>query len=92
MEPVTRHGKPHSKCGTTLKYVKNGNCVHCHKMRMRLSARGQDLTDELLDRLDASLNEFPRRPVRIERNCRLPLIVEIPDPPTTLINWRWVAA
>lgn len=86
---LTRHGRPHKACGTTLKYAKSSSCVFCHKQRMRMSARGKEITDQLLDDLDAKLLDFPSRTVRIERKCRLPLLLEIPDPPKTIINVQW---
>lgn len=86
-QPELYHGRPHSRCGTTLKYRTTGNCYHCFKNRKR-----SILTDEeRIARLDAQLLEFPRRPVRINRPCRITLIVEIPAPPITLVNQRWAA-
>ena len=85
------NGRPHKKCGTTLKYSRTGNCVHCGEARNRTGASRYEISEKKLAEKDAEIfANVIFKCVRIERRFRIPLEIEIPIPPPTLVNRVWL--
>jgi len=84
----TRNGKPCKYDSTTEKYISSGNCVAC-------SIKQSDLRTErtLIERdkkLQQRLAALPHMEIMVRRDCRLPIVYQIPAPPQCIANRRWL--
>jgi len=84
----TREGVLCKHDGTTTKYLVNGNCVACCKARRRNEYAGEI---EARDKeRQAILDAQPRMQILITKPCRVPVLYQLPIPPKTIANTRWL--
>jgi len=84
----TREGKPCRHDGTTVKYISTGNCVQCSIRATE--ERAERRIKEQDRKLQEQLAALPQMQILIRRDCRLPVLYLIPNPPVSFANRRWL--